>query len=234
MADTIQSDMDKELASTSAQKIFARNNISVSAESATDFSMEPAGIVDSAGMGANVKAVSDVILGTGLSGSKAFGMSTWNICNSGLKNFSGSMIHTKILDVGKFFGVKFKPWEAVGLAKNAAVFGAVLSVAGVLLAIWSKFKSDAERQQKEQELQEAKEKIKAQYKENANSIYGDIMRNVREKLAESVGKELDNVADNLQKIAEERQKKEECKASLEKLSEKIDKLCNEIETGGAV
>lgn len=68
----------------------------------------------------------------------------------------------------------------MGLAKNAAVFGAVLSVAGVLLAIWGKFKSDEERRQKEQELQEAKEKIKAQYKENANNIYGDIMRNVRE------------------------------------------------------
>ncbi len=72
------------------------------------------------------------------------------------------------------------------------------------------------------------------YKENANSIYGDIMRNVREKLAETVGKELDSVEDSLRQIAEERQKKEECKAILERLSEKIDKLCNEIEAGGAV
>ena len=128
--------MDKELASTSAQKIFARNNISVSVESTTDFSMEPAGSVDSAGMGANVKAVSDVILGTGLSGSKAFGMSTWNICDSGLKNFSGSMIHTKILDVGKFFGVKFKPWETVGLAKNLAGIGSMFVNIGAGLALF--------------------------------------------------------------------------------------------------
>lgn len=160
--------------------------------------------------------------------------SAWNIANMGLKSFAGTAMHEGILTAGKFFGIKFKPWEAVGLAKNAAVFGAVLSVAGVLLAIWSKFKSDEERRQKEQELQEAKEKIKAQYKENANSIYGDIMGNVRKKLAESVGKELDSVEDSLRQIADERQKKEECKASLEKLSEKIDKLCNEIETGGAV
>ena len=160
--------------------------------------------------------------------------SAWNIANMGLKSFSGNAIHEGILTAGKFFGIKFRPWEAVGLAKNAAVFGAVLSVAGVLLAIWGKFKSDEERRQKEQELQEAKEKIKAQYTENANSIYGDIMRNVREKLAETVGKELDSVEDSLRQIAEERQKKEECKAVLEKLSAKIDKLCNEIETGGAV
>ncbi len=217
LADTIQSEMDKELASTSVQKIFRRNNMPVPAEGAPDLPRESAGFDGAAGAELGAKLTS-----------------AWNIANMGLKSFAGTAMHEGILTAGKFFGIKFKPWEAVGLAKNAAVFGAVLSVAGVLLAIWSKLKSDAERQQKEQELQEAKEKIKAQYKENANSIYGDIMRNVREKLAESVGKELDNVADNLQKIAEERQKKEECKASLEKLSEKIDKLCNEIEAGGAV
>lgn len=218
LADTIQSEMDTEMASTSVQKIFGRNNMPVPTEGATDLPKESAGF-DGATAGAE--------LGTKLT-------SAWNIANMGLKSFSGNAIHEGILTAGKFFGIKFRPWEAVGLAKNAAVFGAVLSVAGVLLAIWGKFKSDEERRQKEQELQEAKEKIKAQYKENANSIYGDIMRNVREKLAETVGKELDNVADNLRQIAEERQKKEECKAVLEKLSEKIDKLCNEIEAGGAV
>lgn len=218
LADTIQSEMDTEMASTSVQKIFGRNNMPVPTEGATDLPKESAGF-DGATAGAE--------LGTKLT-------SAWNIANMGLKSFSGNAIHEGILTAGKFFGIKFRPWEAVGLAKNAAVFGAVLSVAGVLLAIWGKFKSDEERRQKEQELQEAKEKIKAQYKENANSIYGDIMRNVREKLAETVGKELDNVADNLRQIAEERQKKEACMAVLEKLSAKIDKLCNEIEAGGAV
>lgn len=218
LADTIQTEMDTEMASTSVQKIFGRNNMPVPAEGATDLPRESAGF-DGAATGTQ--------LGSQLS-------SAWNIANMGLKSFSGTAMHEGILTAGKFFGIKFRPWEAVGLAKNAAVFGAVLSVAGVLLAIWGKFKSDEERRQKEQELQEAKEEIKAQYKENANSIYGDIMRNVREKLAETVGKELDNVADNLRQIAEERQKKEACMAVLEKLSEKIDKLCNEIEAGSAV
>ncbi len=217
LANTIKTEMDTEMASTSVQKIFGRNNMPVPAERTTDLPRESAGFDGAAGaeLGANLT-------------------SAWNIANTGLKSFAGTAMHEGILSAGKFFGIKFRPWEAVGLAKSAAVFGAVLSVAGVLLAIWGKFKSDEERRQKEQELQEAKEEIKAQYKENANSIYGDIMRNVREKLAESVGKELDNVADNLRQIAEERQKKEACMAVLEKLSAKIDKLCNEIEAGGAV
>lgn len=217
LANTIKTEMDTEMASSSVQKIFGRNNMPVPAERTTDSPRESAGFDGAAGaeLGANLT-------------------SAWNIANTGLKSFAGTAMHEGILSAGKFFGIKFRPWEAVGFAKSAAVFGAVLSVAGVLLAIWGKFKSDEERRQKEQELQEAKEEIKAQYKENANNIYGDIMRNVREKLAESVGKELDNVADNLQQIAEERQKKEACMAVLEKLSEKIDKLCNEIEAGGAV
>ena len=218
LANTIQTEMDTEMASTSVQKIFGRNNMPVPTEGATDLPKESAGF-DGATAGAE--------LGTKLT-------SAWNIANMGLKSFSGNAIHEGILTAGKFFGIKFRPWEAVGLAKNAAVFGAVLSVAGVLLAIWGKFKSDEERRQKEQELQEAKEKIKAQYTENANSIYGDIMRNVREKLAETVGEELNSVEDSLRQIAEERQKKEECKAVLEKLSAKIDKLCNEIEAGSTV
>ena len=217
LANTIKTEMDTEMASTSVQKIFGRNNMPVPAERTTDLPRESAGFDGAAGaeLGANLT-------------------SAWNIANTGLKSFAGTAMHEGILSAGKFFGIKFRPWEAVGLAKSAAVFGAVLSVAGVLLAIWGKFKSDEERRQKEQELQEAKEKIKAQYKENANSIYGDIMRNVREKLAESVGKELNSVEDSLRQIAEERQKKEACMAALEKLSAKIDKLCNEIEAGGAV
>lgn len=218
LANTIQVEMDTEMASGSVQKIFGRNNMLVPAEGITDCPRESV-IFD------GVAAVSKL-----MGASK----SSWNIANMDLKSFSGTALHKGILTAGKFFGIKFKPWEAVGYAKNAAVLGDILRVASVSLAIFDELKTAYERQENEQKLQEAKEEIKAQYKENANSIYGDIMRNVREKLAETVGKELDNVADNLQKIVEERQKKEECKAVLEKLSEKIDKLRNEIEAGGAV
>ena len=218
LANMIQTEMDTEIASTSVQKILGRNNMPVPAEGVTDCPRESV-IFD------GVAAVSKL-----MGASK----SSWDIANMGLKSFSGTALHEGILTAGKFFGIKFKPWEAVGYAKNAAVLGDILRVASVSLAIFNELKTAYERQENKQKLQDAKEKIKAQYKENANNIYGDIMRNVREKLAESVGKELNSVEDSLRQIADERQKKEECKASLEKLSEKIDKLRNEIEAGGAV
>lgn len=218
LANTIKTEMDTEMASTSVQKIFGRNNMPVPAEGVTDCPRE--------------SVIFDVVAAV----SKLMGASksSWNIANMDLKSFSGTALHKGILTAGKFFGIKFKPWEAVGYAKNAAVLGDILRVASVSLAIFYELKTAYERQENEQKLQDAKAKIKAQYKENANNIYGDIMRNVREKLAETVGKELDSVEDSLRQIGEERQKKEECKAVLEKLSAKIDKLCNEIEAGGAV
>lgn len=217
LANTIKTEMDTEMASNYVQRIFCINNMPVPAEVVTDWPRESASFDRAAG----------TQLGSRLA-------EAWNTANQDLKCFAGESMHKVILAAGKFFGIKFKPWEAVRYAKNAAVLGDILGAAIVSLAVLDTLKTAYERQENEQKLQEAKEKIKAQYKENANSIYGDIMRNVREKLAETVGKELDNVADNLQKIAEERQKKEACMAVLEKLSAKIDKLCNEIEAGGAV
>lgn len=217
LANTIKTEMDTEMASNYVQRIFCINNMPVPAEVVTDWPRESASF--------------DIAAGTQLGSRLA---EVWNTANQDLKCFAGESMHKVILAAGKFFGIKFKPWEAVRYAKNAAVLGDILGAAIVSLAVLDTLKTAYERQENEQKLQEAKEKIKAQYKENANSIYGDIMRNVREKLAETVGKELDDVADNLQQIAEERQKKEECKAVLEKLSAKIDKLRNEIEAGGAV
>ena len=217
LANTIKTEMDTEMASNYVQRIFCINNMPVPAEVVTDWPRESASF--------------DIAAWTQLGSRLA---EVWNTANQDLKCFAGESMHKVILAAGKFFGIKFKPWEAVRYAKNAAVLGDILGAAIVSLAVLDTLKTVYERQENEQKLQEAKEKIKAQYKENANSIYGDIMRNVREKLAETVGKELDDVADNLQQIAEERQKKEECKAVLEKLSAKIDKLRNEIEAGGAV
>lgn len=218
LANTIRIEIDTEMASNSVQRIFGINNMQVPAEVVIDCTRESASF-DVAAAGAQ--------LGSRLA-------AAWNTANQDLKCFAGESMHKVILAAGKFFGIKFKPWEAVRYAKNAAVLGDILEAASVSIAILDTLKTAYERQEKEQELQEAKEKIKAQYKENANNIYGDIMRNVREKLAETVGKELDSVEESLRQIAEERQKKEECKAVLEKLSAKIDKLCNEIEAGGAV
>lgn len=39
---------------------------------------------------------------------------------------AGSGLHQTVLGVGKFIGFKFKPWQAVGIAKNIGNFAKFL------------------------------------------------------------------------------------------------------------
>ena len=52
---------------------------------------------------------------------------------------SGSQIHNVVLNVGHAFGVKFKPWQAVNIAKNignvAKILGPVVSVLALFVDI---------------------------------------------------------------------------------------------------
>lgn len=62
---------------------------------------------------------------------------------------SGSVLHNGVKVVGKFFGVKFKPWQAVNIAKNignvARYLGPVLSIIGIGLQIYDDVKQEEQR-----------------------------------------------------------------------------------------
>ncbi|MCR9504334.1 GTPase [Vibrio alginolyticus] len=62
---------------------------------------------------------------------------------------SGSSLHNGVKIVGKFFGVKFKPWQAVNIAKNignvARYLGPAMAVIGVGLQIYDDLKQEEQR-----------------------------------------------------------------------------------------
>ncbi|MCR5061098.1 MAG: hypothetical protein K6A80_08730, partial [Saccharofermentans sp.] len=70
---------------------------------------------------------------------------------------SGSTIHKAVLNVGHFFGTKFKPWQAVkianGVGKVAKAAGPVLAVVDVAVTIGSKVMEEKKRK----EVQDAKD-----------------------------------------------------------------------------
>lgn len=76
------------------------------------------------------------------------------VSNTGANGFvkataaSGSNLHKGIYSVGKFFGVKFKPWGAVNAAKSltniAKVVGPIMAVAGVVLEITDHVKDEVD------------------------------------------------------------------------------------------
>lgn len=240
MANTIQSEIDRELSSPYAKKIFQMNNMVVPGDNMPSVNTAAASINNS-GQGSIVslesvlKSGSKALINTAVNSNAAsMGTSVMDLCNSGLKNFSGSMLHEGILGAGKFFGVKFKPWQAVGLAKNAAVFGAVLNVIGIAFTLWDKLQSDEKRMEQERELQKAKESIKSQFSKNANIVYADIMENVREQMSAIVDPELTALQQSMDNIHEQQQLQERCMTCLDGLLDKIQQLQEKIETGAAV
>ncbi len=89
-------------------------------------------------------------------------------------NVAGSNLHHVVYGVGKFIGVDFKPWQAVGIAKDLANFtvflAPVLSVIGAGLDAHS-MQKEAERQDK---MAEARREITSHFISVAKSLENQI------------------------------------------------------------
>ncbi len=78
-------------------------------------------------------------------------------------NVAGSGLHQTVLEVGKFIGFKFKPWQAVGIAKNIAnvarFLGPVLAVGALGMDIAETVKEN----KREQEISDIRRQITSQF-----------------------------------------------------------------------
>lgn len=107
---------------------------------------------------------------------------------------SSSQLHNVVLNVGHAFGVKFKPWQAVNIAKNignvAKVLGPVVSALGLIIDIKDSVKENIEDKKVErariecrQSFSEIESDIERQYMEelsNMFSSYDDVTKQVQE------------------------------------------------------
>ena len=119
--------------------------------------------------------------------------------NTGVSGFvkataaSGGDLHKGLYSVGKFFGVKFKPWGAVNAAKNltniAKVAGPIMAAAGVVFEVVGHVKDEVNLKRVldaknecysslvslSQEIEKAFQK---QFKDYEEEAYGAIMKNI--------------------------------------------------------
>ncbi|HCH5319961.1 GTPase [Vibrio parahaemolyticus] len=83
---------------------------------------------------------------------------------------SGSSLHNGVKIVGKFFGVKFKPWQAVNIAKNignvARYLGPVMAVIGVGLQIYDDLKQEEQRTT----MRDARANIRREFRKIAKDL----------------------------------------------------------------
>ena len=87
-----------------------------------------------------------------------------------LNQYSGTATHSTIKEVGKIFGKKFKPWEAVRWTKNVANLGRGLAVAGAVLTFILEIKEYRDAARLESELRESREALRAGFNNAAHVI----------------------------------------------------------------
>lgn len=118
----------------------------------------------------------------------------------GLRAFSGSDAHKFVLDIGHFFGKKFKPYEALKVVDKLGKAGEVLSkvgskvgiVAGIaspLIAAYEEYQEGAN----EKRLIEARLETRNNFRTWANEIKSNSSNKKQELLERIHDKEIDNI-----------------------------------------
>lgn len=121
-----------------------------------------------------------------------------------LTNFSQSSIHKMVLKVGNTIGYKFKPWQAVKLAKGIAIGGQVLSVLGVGLSVFMQLKSDYDEEQERRDLRENRQNIRSQFNLVANKLEDHGKTFVKDQVNGLLQNSINELDSGIQEIRESR------------------------------
>ncbi|NET17664.1 MAG: GTPase, partial [Okeania sp. SIO1H6] len=85
-------------------------------------------------------------------------------------NVAGSNLHLTVLGVGKFIGFKFKPWQAVGIAKNIGNAAKFLGPAVALVSVGMDVLEIHNESQREKEMADLQREIYSQFQKIAKDL----------------------------------------------------------------
>ena len=148
-------------------------------------------------------------------GAKLAQMSGVNSLNGGISQAAGSQAHTMIYNVGKFFGHKFKPWEAVKTASTlgkVAKFGipVVTTLASIGLDLYAKNKEE----KRTKEIAAAKNQLNADLRSKIKSIRCEIEKNFNLSVITNYKDKLEEVDRMKMEISNSMSKNENIKKAL--------------------
>ena len=152
---------------------------------------------------------------------------------SKLASSSGSTIHKVVLNVGHFFGAKFKPWQAVkianGVGKVAKAAGPVFAVVDVAVTVATKVMEEKHRR----EVQEARETSFNSISSVASDIITEIDKQYALMEIEAFDKKTEDINTIKESMVKEAGENNEFVKQLREYSEEIKALVgsmNEVET----
>jgi GTP-binding protein EngB required for normal cell division len=114
----------------------------------------------------------------------------------------GSGMHQTVLRVGKFVGFKFKPWQAVGVAKNLGNFARFLGPTIAVFSIGLDIMDAHKERQLEQQMAECRQKITSEFIKVGKDLEAQISIQLSE-FEQQVYDEIDQKISQTRRIQEE-------------------------------
>jgi len=166
--ESIQTEIEKVLQSELIQAFVARLEFdqNISAQNSRSG-------INLGGLRSQVGQLQDIGQGIGVRLTKAATRDLVSTASSGFlrsMDVAGSSLHTGVLSAGKFVGFKFKPWQAVGVAKNignAALFlGPVLALVSLGMDAHAMY----QEHERERKMAEARQDITSEFQSIAKDL----------------------------------------------------------------
>lgn len=142
----------------------------------------------------------------------------------GMKAASGSNLHKAVLEVGHFFGAKFKPYQAINIAEkigSAAKFiGPVMALIGVIVQI----NDDIQQEKRAADRLAARRDIRKNYREIFLELKNEFVKRMDELLTSFYTTEIHHVSEALQDLRSTSEANIEQRQQIEKAISELNNL----------
>ncbi len=102
----------------------------------------------------------------------------------------GSDAHQMVYNVGKFFGVEFRPWGAAKVATTIRNAGLVISAVGGVLAVVAQIAEDRQQEEDRLRLRDARDGVRSAYLDSALSVQASFLEQLESLFAAFYDSEL--------------------------------------------
>lgn len=143
---------------------------------------------------------------------------------AGLKTASGSEAHKVIYSTGKFFGKKFKPYEAVKIASKFGKIGSIVAKATMVLPFLVAGFEEYQEYNYAKKIKVERQKIRQSYEEIATSIKESFQTQFDEFLEESYRIEIGNTKEIIDGIRNSEKMNDKESQKIQKLLEKSERI----------
>jgi len=117
-------------------------------------------------------------------------------------NVAGSTLHQGVYSVGKLIGFKFKPWQAVGIAKNIGNVAQFLGPALAVVSLGIDLHTAHQEREYERKMADARRDVTSQFKKIAVDLEQQIEQHLQEFESQTYSKLERNIAEVRQKNIE--------------------------------